>query len=63
MFKNRIHACFNPLPLYLKTSMDKTSQKITKDKDPNRVDAGRKGRENFIKKMKENNLNDAKKGG
>ena len=36
--------------------MDKTSQKVTEDKDPKRVDAGRKGRENFLKKMKENIL-------
>ena len=43
--------------------MDKTSQKVTKDKDPRRVDAGRKGRENFMKKMEENILTDAKKGG
>ena len=43
--------------------MDKTSQKVTKNKDPKRVDSGRKGRENFMKKMKENILNDAKKGG
>ena len=41
--------------------MDKTSQKVTNDKDPKRVDAGRKGRENVMKKMKENTLNDAKK--
>ena len=41
--------------------MDKTSQKVTKNKDPKRVDAGRKGRETFMKKMKENILNDAKK--
>ena len=43
--------------------MDKTLQKVIKDKDPKRVDAGRKGRENLMKKMKENILNDAKKGG
>ena len=42
--------------------MDKTSQKVTKDKDPKRVDAGRKGRESFMKKMKENILKDVKKG-
>ena len=41
--------------------MDKTSQKVTKNKDPKCVDAGCKGRENFMKKMKENILNDAKK--
>ena len=43
--------------------MDKTWQKVTKDKDSERVDAGRKDRENFMKKMKENILDDAKKGG
>ena len=43
--------------------MDKTSQKVTKDKDPKRVDVGRKGRGSFIKNLKENILNDAKKGG
>ena len=42
--------------------MDKTSQKVTKDKDPKRVDVGRKGRGSFIKNLKENILNDAKKG-
>ena len=41
--------------------MDKTSQKVTKDKDPKRADAGRRDRENFMKKMKENILNNAKK--
>ena len=39
------------------------SQKVTKDKDPKRVDPGRKGRANFMKKMKEDILNDVKKGG
>ena len=43
--------------------MEKTSQKVTKDKYPKRVDAGRKGRECFMKIMKENILNDGKKGG
>ena len=43
--------------------MDKTSQKVTKDKDPKRVDVGRKGRGSFMKNVKENILNDAKKGG
>ena len=38
-------------------------QKVTKGKDPKRVEAGRKGRENFMKKLKEDILNDAKKGG
>ena len=43
--------------------MDKTSQEIAKYKDPKRVDAGRKGRKNLMKKMKENIVSDAKKGG
>ena len=43
--------------------MDKTPQKVTKDKDTKRIDAGRKRKKNFIKKMKENILNDAKQGG
>ena len=43
--------------------MDETLPKVTKDKDPKRVDAGRKGRENCMKKMKENILNDAKNSG
>ena len=29
--------------------MDKTSEKVRKNKDPKRVDAGRNGRENFMK--------------
>ena len=40
--------------------MDKKSEKITKD--PKRVEAGRKGRENYMNKYKESILNDAKKG-
>ena len=40
--------------------MDKTSEKITKD--PKRVEAGRKGRENYMNKYKESILHDAKKG-
>ena len=40
--------------------MDKTSQKVTKD--PTRVEAGRKGRENYMNKYKESILNDARKG-
>ena len=40
--------------------MDKTSQKVTKD--PRRVEAARKGRENYMNKLRENILNDAKKG-
>ena len=59
MFKNWIH--FNIFSLYLKINLDKTSQKVTKDKDPKRVDAGRKGKENVMKKMNENILNDAKR--
>ena len=39
--------------------MDKTSQKVTKD--PERVEAARKGRENYMNKLKERILNDAKK--
>ena len=52
-----------PFPFSVKINMDKASQKVTKDKDPKRVDAEQKGCENFRKKMKENILNDAKKGG
>ena len=62
MLKNWIHVCFNPFSLCLKINIDKTSQEVTKDKDPKRVDAGRKGRGSFMKEMKENILNDAKKG-
>ena len=40
--------------------MDKTSEKVTKD--PKRVKAARKGRENYMNKLKESILNDAKKG-
>ena len=40
--------------------MDKTSQKVTKD--PKRVEAARKGRENYMNKLKESILNDTKKG-
>ena len=43
--------------------MEKTSQKVTKDKDPKRIDGGRKGRENFMKKMIENILNHGKGSG
>ena len=52
-----------PFPFSVKINMDKASQKVTKDKDPKRVDAEQKGCENFRKKMKENILNDAKKCG
>ena len=40
--------------------MDKTSEKITKD--PKRVEAGRKGKENYMNKYKESILHDAKNG-
>ena len=40
--------------------MDKTSEKVTKD--PKRVEAGRRGRKNFMNKLKEDILNDAKIG-
>ena len=40
--------------------MDKTSEKVTKD--PKRVKAARKGRENYMNKLKESILNDAEKG-
>ena len=43
--------------------MDKILQKVTKDKDPRRVDPGRMDRENVMKTTKENILIDAKKGG
>ena len=62
MFKNGIHVCFNSFSLYSKIKMNKTSQKVTKDKDPKLVEEGRNGRENFMKKMKEDILIDAKKG-
>ena len=60
MFKNEIHICFNFLSLYLEINMDKTSQKVTKE--PKRVEAARKGRENYTNKMKQSILDDAKKG-
>ena len=40
--------------------MNKTSQKVTKD--PKRVEAPRKCRENYMNKLKKSILNDAKKG-
>ena len=40
--------------------MDKTSQKVTKD--PECVEATRKGRENYMNKLKESTLDDTKKG-
>ena len=41
--------------------MDKTSQNVSKD--PKRVEAARKDRENYMNKLKENILNDGTKGG
>ena len=40
--------------------MNKTSQKVTKNPKP--VEAARKGRENYMNKLKESILNDSKKG-
>ena len=40
--------------------MDKTSEKVTKD--PKCIESGRKGRKNFMNKLKKDILNDAKKG-
>ena len=40
--------------------MDKTPQKVTKE--PKRVEKARKGRENYMNKLKESILNDAEKG-
>ena len=45
-----------------KINMDKTSQKVTNDKDPKRVDAGRKGRENVMKKNEGEHFKRCKKG-
>ena len=61
VFKNWIHICFSPFSLYLKINMDKTSQKVTEDKDPKRFDAGYKGRENFMKKNEADYFNWCKK--
>ena len=41
--------------------MDKTPEKVTKDKDPKPVEAACKGREKYMNKLKESILNDAKK--
>ena len=46
--------------LYLKINIDKRSQKVTKD--PKHVEAPCKCRENYMNKLKESILNDAKKG-
>ena len=40
--------------------MDKTPQKVTKE--PKRVETARKGKENYMNKLKESILNDAEKG-
>ena len=40
--------------------MDKTPQKVTKE--PKRVEAARKGRENYMNKLKESILNESEKG-
>ena len=37
LFKTWIHACFNPFSLHLKINMHKSSQKVTKEKDPKSV--------------------------
>ena len=42
--------------------MDKTSQKVKKDKDPKCVDARHKGRENVVKKSKGKFFKRCKKG-
>ena len=42
--------------------MDKTPEKVTRDKDSKRVEAARKGKEKYMNKLKESVLNDVKKG-
>ena len=42
--------------------MDKTPEKVTRDKDPKRVEAARKGKEKYMNKLKESVPNDVKKG-
>ena len=42
--------------------MDKTPEKVTRDKDQKRVEAARKGKEKYMNKLKESVLNDVKKG-
>ena len=42
--------------------MDKTPEKVTRDKDPKRVEVARKGKEKYMNKLKESVLNDVKKG-
>ena len=52
--------CFNSFSLHLKIKIEKTSQKVTMD--PKCVEAARKGRENYMNKLKESILNITKKG-
>ena len=51
---------FQFFSFYLKIDMSKASQKVTKD--PKRVEAARRGRENYMNKLKESILNDIKNG-
>ena len=44
-----------------KINIGKTSQKVTKDKDPKRFEAACKGREKYMNKLKESILNNVKK--
>ena len=60
MFNNWIHFLLI-LSVLLKINMDKTPEKVTKDKDPKRVETARKGREKYMNKFKEGILDDVKK--
>ena len=60
MFQNWIHFLLI-LSVLLKINMGKTPEKVTKDKDPKRVETPRKGREKYMNKLKESILNDVKK--
>ena len=60
MFNNWIHFLLI-LSVLLKINMDKTPEKVTKDKDPKRVETARKGREKYMNKFKESILDDVKK--
>ena len=42
--------------------MDKTPEKVRRDKDPKRVEAAQKGREKYMNKLNKSILNDVKKG-
>ena len=42
--------------------MDKTPEKVRRDKDPKRVEAAHKGREKYMNKLNKSILNDVKKG-